>query len=80
VKPNITSVEVHLQLSNNGHPVDDVLLVRACFTMAKNSNLPTTAKRVIMSISALQTLVKLCVCVCVCFFSTFIIYLSKFLN
>jgi len=23
VKPNITSVEVHPQLSNNGHPVDD---------------------------------------------------------
>jgi len=23
VKPNITSVEVHPQLSDNGHPVDD---------------------------------------------------------
>ncbi len=26
VKPNINSVEVHPQLSNNGHPVDDVLV------------------------------------------------------
>jgi hypothetical protein len=26
VKLNITSVEVHPQLSNNGHPVDDVLV------------------------------------------------------
>jgi hypothetical protein len=26
VKPNINSVEVHPQLSNNGHPVDSVLV------------------------------------------------------
>jgi hypothetical protein len=26
VKPNTTSVEVHPQLSNNGHPVDGVLV------------------------------------------------------
>jgi len=26
VKPNINSVEVHPQLSNNGHPVDGVLV------------------------------------------------------
>ncbi len=26
VKPNINSVEVHSQLSNNGHPVDGVLV------------------------------------------------------
>jgi hypothetical protein len=26
VKPNINSVEVHPQLSDNGHPVDDVLV------------------------------------------------------
>jgi hypothetical protein len=26
VKPNINSVEVHPQLSNNKHPVDDVLV------------------------------------------------------
>ncbi len=25
MKPNINSVEVHPQLSNNGHPVDDAL-------------------------------------------------------
>jgi len=25
VKPNINSVKVHPQLSNNGHPVDDAL-------------------------------------------------------
>jgi hypothetical protein len=25
VKPNINSVEVHPQLSNNGHPVDGVV-------------------------------------------------------
>jgi hypothetical protein len=26
VKPNINSVEIHPQLSNNGHPVDDALV------------------------------------------------------
>jgi hypothetical protein len=26
VKPNINSVEVHPQLSDNGHPVDDALV------------------------------------------------------
>jgi len=26
VKPNINSVKVHPQLSNNGHPMDDVLV------------------------------------------------------
>jgi len=26
VKPNINSVEVHPQLSNNGHPVDGALV------------------------------------------------------
>jgi hypothetical protein len=26
VKPNITSVEVHPELSNNGHPVDGALV------------------------------------------------------
>jgi len=26
MKPNINSVEVHPQLSNNGHPVDGVLV------------------------------------------------------
>jgi hypothetical protein len=26
VKPNINSVDVHPQLSNNGHPVDGVLV------------------------------------------------------
>jgi hypothetical protein len=26
VKPNITSVEVHPQLSNNGHPMDGALV------------------------------------------------------
>jgi hypothetical protein len=26
MKPNINSVEVHLQLSNNGHPVDGALV------------------------------------------------------
>jgi hypothetical protein len=34
VKPNINSVEVHPQLSNNRHPVDGVL-VGARFTIAK---------------------------------------------
>ncbi len=29
VKPNINSAEVHPQLSNNGHPVDGVLVVGA---------------------------------------------------
>jgi hypothetical protein len=33
VKPNINSVEVHPQLSNNGHPMDGVL-VGAGFTVA----------------------------------------------
>jgi hypothetical protein len=64
VKPYITSVEVYLQLRNNGHPVDGAL-VGAWFNMAKNSNIPTTAQQVIRSIYALQTVVKLCVCVCV---------------
>jgi hypothetical protein len=77
VKPYITSVEVYLQLRNNGHPVDGAL-VGAGSTWPKNSNIPTTAQQVIRSISALQTVVKLCVCVC--FFLTSIIYLFKFLN
>jgi hypothetical protein len=33
VKPNINSVELHPQLSNNGHPVDGAL-VGAAFTVA----------------------------------------------
>jgi hypothetical protein len=38
VKPNINSVEVHPQLSNNGHPVDGVL-VGASFIVALQSSL-----------------------------------------
>jgi hypothetical protein len=38
VKPNINSVEVHPQLSNNGHPVDGAL-VGASFIVALQSSL-----------------------------------------
>ncbi len=34
MKPNINSVEVHPQLSNNGHPVDDALV--GWFSVAPN--------------------------------------------
>jgi hypothetical protein len=33
VKPNINSVEVHPQLSNNGHPVDGCWFILACILL-----------------------------------------------
>jgi len=39
VKPNINSVEVHSQLSNNGHPVDGALVHCGLSHLASSSNL-----------------------------------------
>ncbi len=36
MKPNMNSVEVHPQLSNNGHPVDGAMVGAGWFTVANN--------------------------------------------
>jgi hypothetical protein len=44
VKPNINSIEVHPQLSNNEHPMDDVLVYVVSFIVAHHKPIKTLNK------------------------------------
>jgi hypothetical protein len=49
VKPNINSVEVHPQLSNNGHPVDGALVGAGSLRLAYDTYMfPYASQKALM--------------------------------